>query len=101
MVTNSHSKAKPKTITSPNAASPSRMLPWSRNPTANAIATVTAEASARMAVSAITRAASTELRGIGSERSRSTKPCSRSSAVATAAPMPEKSTPVAMKPGTR
>ena len=39
------------------------------------------EASASMAVSAIARPASTELRGIGSERSRSMKPCSMSSAM--------------------
>jgi len=77
------------------------MLPCSRNPTAKAIATVTAEASARIAVSASTRAASTELRGIGSERNRSMNPFSRSSAVATAAPIPENNTPVATKPGTR
>jgi hypothetical protein len=51
---------------------------------------------AKVAVSAIARAASTELRGIGSERSRSMNPCSRSSAVAVTLPMPLNSTPVAM-----
>ena len=56
---------------------------------------------AKIAVSASARAASTELRGIGSERSRSVNPCSRSSAVAVAVPMPLNSTPVAMNPGTR
>jgi hypothetical protein len=38
---------------------------------------------------------------MGSERSRSTNPCSRSSAIAVAVPMPLNSTPVAMNPGTR
>jgi len=72
---NIHSKAKPQATTNANAASPSRALPWRRKPTAKAIATVTAEASARIAVSAIARAARTEPRGIGSDRSRSMNPC--------------------------
>ncbi len=68
-------------------------------PTANAIAAVNAVLHARIAVSAMTLAVSTELRGIGSERSRSMNPCSRSSAIADALPIPENRTPVAMKPG--
>ena len=54
-----------------------------------------------MAVSAMARPASTEVRGMGSDRSRSTNPCSRSSATAVAAPMPVNRMPVVMKPGTR
>jgi hypothetical protein len=54
-----------------------------------------------MAVSASARPESTALRGIGSDRSRSTKPCSRSSATPAAAPMPVNRMPVVMKPGTR
>ena len=86
IVMNSHSNANPKTITSPNAASPSIAEPWRLNPTANAIGDGERGAPGEEAVSAIARAASTEPRGIGSERSRSMNPCSRSSAIAAAVP---------------
>ncbi len=98
---NTHSNANPNSTTSPNAASPSSAEPWSTKPTANATAAVNAVLHARIAVSAVARAISTELRGIGSERSRSTNPCSRSSAIAVAVPIPMNSTPVVMNPGTR
>jgi hypothetical protein len=62
---------------------------------------VTAVVNTRIAVSAATRATSTELRGIGSDRNRSTNPSLTSSAIAVAVPMPVNSTPVATKPGTR
>jgi hypothetical protein len=65
------------------------------------MAVVTPRLHVRIAVSARARAARTELRGIGSERRRSTKPCWTSSAMATAAPMPVNSTPVVKKPGMR
>ena len=54
-----------------------------------------------MTVSATDRPVRTDERGIGSDRRRSTKPCSMSSAMAIDAPMPPNSTPVVMNPGTR
>ncbi len=101
MVMNTHSNANPNRITSPKAASPSIGEPCRRNPTAKAIAAVTAVLHVKIAVSASTLAVSAELRGIGNDRSRSMKPCSRSSAIAAALPIPTNSTPVAMNPGTR
>ncbi len=101
-VMNSHSNANPNTTHSPNARQRVRRGPVhpeadgepdrdrdDRGPTR------------AQAVSASARPARTELRGIGSDFSRSTNPCSRSSATPVAAPMPENSTPVVTNPGTR
>jgi hypothetical protein len=53
------------------------------------------------AVSASERPSRTADRGTGSERSRSNRPLSMSSATPTAPPIPEKSAPAAASPGMR
>ncbi len=98
---NTHSNANPYTRHSRKARIACDAVPCSRNPTRNPMPVVITRLQTRIAVSAIARPESTALRGIGSERSRSTKPPSMSSAIAVAAPIPPKSTLVVTKPGTR
>ena len=75
--------------------------PWRRKPTRKPMAVVMTRPQVSRAVSASARPASSAGRDTGSERSRSKKPFSTSSATPAAAPMPENSTPVTTKPGTR
>src|SRR6516164_5305345 len=95
-----HSKAKPNTTHSPNAARAPKAEPVSRNPTANPRTAATASAHSIRAASARLRPIKTAARGMGRDRSRSTKPCSTSSATPVAAPIPAHTTVLAMNPGT-
>jgi hypothetical protein len=65
------------------------------------MATVMTRPQVTSAVSARARPPSSAVRDTGSDRRRSKNPLSMSSATPAAAPMPEKSTPVTTKPGTR
>ena len=68
---------------------------------AKPIAVVMARPQASTPVSASVRPASNAPRDTGSDRSRSKKPCSTSSATPAAVPVPANSTLVTTKPGTR
>ena len=101
IVMNNHKKAKPNRTHRAKAARLWGTLPWTRNPTAKPMATVTARVQASTPVSATARPASTAARGIGRLRNRSTNPCSRSSATPAAVIIPANSTDVVTNPGTR
>src|SRR5262249_2195169 len=101
MQMNTQAKAKPNSTAIANAAAAALAGASSRNPTAKPIAVVTANAQTSVVVSASARPATADKREIGSDRSRSTKPCSTSSATPAAAPAPTNSTVVTTKPGTR
>src|SRR5581483_8452461 len=101
IVTNIHSNANPNTLHRPNARSAWGTSVCSRNPTANPIAVVTARLHASNAVSASARPSTAAERGIGSERNRSEKPCSASSATPAVAPLPANRIVVVTNPGTR
>jgi hypothetical protein len=76
------------------------MPPWSRKPTRKLAAVMTSSPHVVVAVSARARPASTALRGIGRERSRSNRPWARSSVTLRAAPIPCQMSMVARMPGT-
>src|SRR6266540_1567870 len=96
---NTHSKAKTYTMMRPTAINPFPTPSSSRKPTRKLTIAMATSPHTCMAVSARARPASTALRGIGSERSRSNRPKPTSSVTPTAAPIPCQISPVVRIPG--
>src|SRR5262245_10633281 len=98
---NNQQNANPNSTVRPTATSVSIGDPVGLNPTATPTASVVTTPQATSTVSASARPAASATRGTGSERKRSMTPRCESSATPAAAFMPENSTPVTTKPGTR
>jgi hypothetical protein len=99
-VIHTHSKAKLNTMMRAKAIAPLTTPPWRRKPTTKPARVMMRRAHTCVATSATARPESTAVRGIGNERRRSYRPCPRSSAILTAALIPDHSSIVVMMPGT-